>query len=180
MQVTQPKGMVSKETNKEAIARVFGLKKRQVGYLSTSAAVDSYTILYDEDTQTCWYRGTATGTPVSWTVTNKLLNLTTSNGSYVLVAGYSGDSIRQELGSSDGLKLVGRCSSVAALRTIEPTQNIQLIRTISYYAGLAPEMPRGGGDYEYDADPDDDQSLAGMAKYISDRVGETVSLQFSW
>lgn len=57
VQLTQPKGMVSKETNKEAIARVFGLKKRQVGYLSTSTAVDSYTILYDEDTQTCWYRG---------------------------------------------------------------------------------------------------------------------------
>ena len=43
----------------------------------------------------------------------------------------------------------------------------------------AEEWP-GGVLYEYDADPDDDQSLAGMAKYISDKVGETVSLQFSW
>ncbi|HIB4775611.1 TPA: hypothetical protein ACWW58_005823, partial [Klebsiella pneumoniae] len=46
----------------------------------------------------------------------------------------------------------GRCATVALLRTTEPTQNIQLIRTISYSAGLAPEMPRGGGDYEYDPD----------------------------
>lgn len=37
---TQPKGMVSKETNKEAIARVFGLRKRQVGYLSTLTPAD--------------------------------------------------------------------------------------------------------------------------------------------
>ena len=68
-----------------------------------------------------------------------------------------GDTLRQELGSSDGLKLVGRCSSVAALRNIEPTQNTQTIRTISYHTGLAPEMPRGGGDYEYD--PDDNTTV---------------------
>ncbi|TXU63527.1 hypothetical protein D4N10_14955, partial [Klebsiella pneumoniae] len=61
-------------------------------------------------------------------------------------------SLRANLGSGDGLKLIGRCATVALLRTTEPTQNIQLIRTISYSAGLAPEMPRGGGDYEYDPD----------------------------
>lgn len=64
-----------------------------------------------------------------------------------------------DIWSPDGIKYIGRCSSVASLRTIEPTQNIQLIRTISYYEGLAPEMPRGGGDYEYDPEdtttPDD-------------------------
>ncbi|UVX31240.1 tail fiber protein [Klebsiella phage VLCpiA1b] len=64
-----------------------------------------------------------------------------------------------DIWSPDGIKHIGRCASVASLRTIEPTQNIQLIRTISYYEGLAPEMPRGGGDYEYDPDdtstPDD-------------------------
>lgn len=103
-QFNQSQGSTSRETNKEAIARIFGLKKSQVGYLSTSTPIDSYVILFDKETQTCWYRGTATGTPVSWTVTNKLLNLTTSNGSYVLVAGYSGDILRQDLASSeDGL-----------------------------------------------------------------------------
>lgn len=86
-QLTQPKGMVSKETNKEAIARVFGLKKRQVSYLSTSTTVDSYTILYDEDTQTCWYRGSATGTPTSWSISGSILTLHTSMGTYSLVKG---------------------------------------------------------------------------------------------
>ncbi|CAM3465399.1 hypothetical protein SB6411_05572 [Klebsiella spallanzanii] len=68
-------------------------------------------------------------------------------------------ALRSNLGSGDGLKLVGRCANISALRTTEPTQNVQLIRTISYSTGLAPEMPRGGGDYEYDPDdtttPDD-------------------------
>ncbi|HID9080014.1 TPA: hypothetical protein ACXIWY_002247, partial [Klebsiella pneumoniae] len=63
-----------------------------------------------------------------------------------------GDTLRQNLGSGDGLKLVGRCANVALLRTTEPTQNIQLIRTVSYSTGLAPDMPRGGSDYEYDPD----------------------------
>lgn len=106
VQLTQPKGMVSKETNKEAIARVFGLKKRQVGYLSTSTAVDSYTILFDEDTQTCWYRGSATGTPTSWAVSGNYLTLITSSGGYALNLA----DLRQNLSSDEegmGLSLIG-------------------------------------------------------------------------
>lgn len=87
VQLTQPKGMVSKETNKEAIARVFGLKKREVGYLSTSTSVDSYTILYDEDTQTCWYRGSATGTPTSWNISGQTLTLVTNIDTFSLTQG---------------------------------------------------------------------------------------------
>lgn len=141
MQLTQPKGMVSKETNREAIARVFGLKKRQVGYLSTSTAVDSYTILYDEDTQTCWYRGTATGTPAGWTITDNSLNLITSTGAYVLSLGYSGDTLRSNLGSSDGLKLVGQCASIAALRAIKLEFVGQQIFVAEHTAGTG----QGGG-----------------------------------
>ena len=103
VQITQPKGMVSKETNREAIARVFGLKKRQVGYLSTSTAVDSYTILYDEDTQTCWYRGSATGTPVSWSILEHTLTLTTNTGTYSLENG----DLRESLSHLTGASLVG-------------------------------------------------------------------------
>ncbi|XKX17579.1 tail spike protein [Klebsiella phage phi1_175008] len=107
VQLTQPKGMVSKETNKEAIARVFGLKKRQVGYLSTSTVVDSYTILYDEDTQTCWYRGSATGTPTSWTIAGSSLSLSTTIGSFTLVPAYSGDFLKSQIASSSGSSMVG-------------------------------------------------------------------------
>lgn len=57
-----------------------------------------------------------------------------------------------EIGAADGQKYIGRCADVSALRAIEPTQSIQLIRTVSYSTGLAPDMPRGGSDYEYDPD----------------------------
>lgn len=105
MQLTQPKGMVSRETNKEAIARVFGLKKRQVGYLSTSTVIDSYTILYDEGTQTCWYRGQAIGTPNSWTISDDVLLLNTDEGTYSLKKAIILSD--QELGSSIGYQYVG-------------------------------------------------------------------------
>lgn len=106
-QFNQPQGSTSRETNKEAIARIFGIKKSDVGYLSTTTPIDSYVILFDKETQTCWYRGAATGTPIIWSVTNKLLNLTTSNGSYSLAAGYSGDALRQNLASDEGAGLSG-------------------------------------------------------------------------
>lgn len=52
-----------------------------------------------------------------------------------------------------------------------------------YYAtphkSRAEEWP-GGILYEYDADPDDDQSLAGMADYVAAQTGGPLSLQFSW
>lgn len=96
-QITQAKGMVSTETNKEAIARVFGVRKRQVGYLSTTSAIDSYTILYDEDTQTCWFRDIATGTPVSWTINEDILTLVTNTGTYSLNKTVNAKDIQVEI-----------------------------------------------------------------------------------
>ncbi|HDG9793488.1 TPA: hypothetical protein PGG57_003592, partial [Raoultella planticola] len=96
-----------------------------------------------------YYRLNAT-TDVGFTTTGTdAISFANDVAHFVLM---DGDTLRQNLGSGDGLKLIGRCATVALLRTTEPTQNIQLIRTISYSAGLAPEMPRGGGDYEYDPD----------------------------
>lgn len=135
VQLTQPKGMVSKETNKEAIARVFGLKKRQVGYLSTTTAVDSYTILYDEDTQTCWYRGSATGTPSSWSINNEVLVLITSSGTFSLQIA--------TLGSRTGFDLIGQVSSYENLKLITPRKVGQKILLSSYYEGGT----SGGGEF---------------------------------
>lgn len=103
---TQPTGPVAKETNKEAIARIFGLKKSQVSYISPNAPVDNYTVLFDKGTQTCWYRDVATGTPVTWGVDNKELNLVTTEGTFVLNRAYSGDWVRELLSSGDGANSV--------------------------------------------------------------------------
>lgn len=105
-QFNQPQGSTSRETNKEAIARIFGLKKSQVGYLSTTTPIDSYVILFDKETQTCWYRGTATGTPISWTVNSSTCSIVTNSGSYILNLALSGDSLRNDLKSPSGASLV--------------------------------------------------------------------------
>lgn len=81
---TQPSGPVAKQTNKQAIARTVGTKQSAVGYLSTDAAVDAYTVLYDVNTQTSWFKDEATGTPTSWSVNDSELTLVTDNGSYTL------------------------------------------------------------------------------------------------
>ena len=82
---TQPKGSVAKQTNKQAIARVFGVKVSEVAYLKAGLAVDSYKVLYDETTQTCWYRGDATGTLTSWSIVDDVLTLVTSTTTIPLV-----------------------------------------------------------------------------------------------
>lgn len=99
---TQPTGPVAKQTNKQAIARVNGIKQSEVGILNTQVAVDSYKILYDTDTQTSWFRGEALGTPISWTIAGNSLALITSSGEYTLKLA----DLRQNLGSSGGTSLV--------------------------------------------------------------------------
>lgn len=81
---TQPSGPVAKQTNKQAIARVAGVKQKEVGILSTTAAVDSYKVLYDANTQTSWFRGVASGVPTSWSVSGSSLTLVTVTGTYEL------------------------------------------------------------------------------------------------
>uniref|UniRef100_A0AAU8HZ81 Tail fiber protein n=1 Tax=Klebsiella phage FKP3 TaxID=3231233 RepID=A0AAU8HZ81_9CAUD len=139
VQLTQPKGIVSKETNKEAIARVFGLKKRQVGYLSTSTAVDSYTILYDEDTQTCWYRGSAIGTPISWSISGNTLTLVTNSGTFIITKASS----LSDLSSPSGLLYLGSVTDVANLQLIKPTKVGQRIYLTEYAVGYVV----GGGEF---------------------------------
>lgn len=62
------------------------------------------------------------------------------------------DVLRQNLGSSEGLKYIGRCPSVAVLRTIEPSDIGQRINVVSYSTGWAVETgaPVGGGEFYYD------------------------------
>lgn len=93
---TQPTGPVAKQVNKQAIARVNGIKQSAVGILSTDALIDSYTVLYDTATQTSWFRGEATGTPVSWSIVDEVMTLVTSAGTFSL----SLAALRQNLSSN--------------------------------------------------------------------------------
>lgn len=102
---TQSTGPVAKQVNKQAIARIFGLKNSQVGYLSKDGPIDSYDVLFDNETQTCWYRSSATGTPVSWVVQESNLVLTTSDGFFTLLQATVVET--QKLSSAEGAADVG-------------------------------------------------------------------------
>jgi len=85
----QPKGPVSKESNKQAIARLLGIKKSQVSYLTTAVAIDSFQVLFEPSSQLVFWRGDATGIPSTWTVDNGVCTITTSTGVYSLYAAYA-------------------------------------------------------------------------------------------
>lgn len=142
---TQPTGPVAKQTNKQAIARVLGIKQSAVGYLSTDAAIDSYTVLYDATTQTSWFRGSAVGTPTSWAIANGVLTLVTDFGSYTL----SNTDLRQSLNSNKGFGLVGQVDSFAALRSVIPLYEGQSILLRAHPTGWAAMShgPVGGGEF---------------------------------
>lgn len=87
-QFTQPHKVVTVETNKQAIARDFGIKPSKIVYLDIKVLIDDYTVLYDRSSQTTWLRGSAVGTPVSWTITDDIMNLITDKGTYPLTKIY--------------------------------------------------------------------------------------------
>lgn len=83
-QFTQPHKVVTVETNKQAIARDFGIKSNQVAYLDQKTEVSSYLVLYEKASQTSWFTRAATGIPVSWYIEDGVLNLMTSAGTFRL------------------------------------------------------------------------------------------------
>ncbi|MEB7682255.1 hypothetical protein NGC52_21230, partial [Klebsiella michiganensis] len=61
-------------------------------------------------------------------------------------------SLRANLGSDEGLKLVGQCASLTELRGIEPSatgQQIYLAARVSGWAATPSGMPWGGGKFRY-------------------------------
>lgn len=123
---TQPTGPVAKRTNKQAIARLLGIKTAQVGYLNTSTPTEAYSVLYDEVSQLPFYRGNATGTPISWlyNATLNVLDITTTAGSYSLVLANKVIELKNDLASEDAGKGAdtikvrkGRASAIPA-RTV--------------------------------------------------------------
>lgn len=129
---TQPTGPVAKQTNKQAIARVLGIKQSAVGYLSTDAPIDSYMVLYDATTQTSWFRGSAIGTPVSWSISDDVLTLITGSGIFQL------------------LEVNKPIASYELLQKVVPIKEGQVFILTSYYSDYESAGwlgPRGGGKF---------------------------------
>lgn len=107
-QFTQPKKIVAVETNKQAIARDYGIKASDVGYLNTKALIDSYIILYDQASQTSWFKGSATGTPLSWSISGSVMTLITTAGTFTLSqAKLLTDAFKTLLASTAGASMIG-------------------------------------------------------------------------
>ena len=132
---TQPTGPVAKQTNKQAIARVLGLKQSQIAILSTHAPIDGYSVVYDADSQQSWAVGAATGTPISWSNTGENLELITETGTFNLELAH--------FKSKTGFDLIGQVSSYAKLKLVIPERIGQKILLSSYYEGGT----TGGGEF---------------------------------
>lgn len=82
----QPKGSVSKETNKNSIALSLGLKFSEVEYLSTEILIDSFVAVYDPVSEMTFYVGTAVGNPITWNINGDgNLSVVTDVGTYTLL-----------------------------------------------------------------------------------------------
>ena len=104
---TQPTGPVAKQVNKQTIARIFRKKQAEVTYLDLNTPIDSAALLYDRETQLTFYRGTATGTPLSWSVASNILTLVTSVGTFSLALADPGDFLKTLLATFVGASHIG-------------------------------------------------------------------------
>lgn len=139
---TQPTGPVAKQTNKQAIARIFGIKQNQVGYLSQFLNLDDTVIVYEPVSQKSFWLADASGAVTSWSVIDNKLSLVTSNGTYLLNQAMAGDYIT--------------IPDLVQLKKFEPYkagQTVLLQRAVSggpvinelmYYNPLASDMEEDG------------------------------------
>lgn len=129
-QFTQPQKVVAVETNKQAIARDFGVKANEVAYLDVQKPIDEYLVLYDKLTQTSWFNTAANGTPISWIISNNKLELVTSTGSFVLNQAININTI-QLLDPIFGDSLVGVKQPFP--KTVKRTQHDKNAEYVSLY-----------------------------------------------
>ena len=199
------KGSTGILTNKQAIARKFGVKQNEVVYFAVGVGLGGYKVIYDESTQRAYSlpSGIVSGTTAvslskqavlvhsagtvdlgelaatrrefvclsdsfaTGLVVNTRNELLVHNGigySYLgtlpvtITAGTNpvGDTnwkpqtdpdLREDLAAVDGRKLIGKCASIADLRTVEPTVDGQWIDVARYYTDSKPFH----GSYVYDA-----------------------------
>lgn len=142
---TQPTGPVAKQVNKQTIARIFGIKNTEVGYLKEGVDISGYKILFDLDTQLCFWAGDASGILSSWTVSGTTLNIISSDGSFAMTQAQAADYLL----ANDGYKYIGKCPDIATLRTLEPEFDGERVLVDKYDSGMP--HTAGGGEFRYNA-----------------------------
>lgn len=145
-QFNQPKGSTSWNINHKAIARAANVAESAVIFSSeTTVNLDSKTVIYDETAQKIW--GKPTGIPNGV----KIISVSGSNLTYtgpvtvdlLPVPNEYTDTLRSDLASETGEWLVGKCPTIALLRTIEPTSDNQTLTVLEHTSGTN----YGGGEF---------------------------------
>lgn len=133
----QPKGSVSKETNKQSIARTTGVKQDEVAYLENNLDLSGLKYLYDESTETVWQlTGIESGIVDSWIIQDEIMQLMTNNLTYELYK-FNLSWIK------DTIVYVSSVSELELIDKIDGT----VVKTKSYYVNET----KGGGFYVYDS-----------------------------
>lgn len=91
--------------NQPVIARIFGLLDSEVTFITTGLSIGTTKLFYESTSQLCFWRASATGAIVSWSVNNTTLTLQTSTGTFTLSAAHAVDNVN--LASSSGASGVG-------------------------------------------------------------------------
>lgn len=118
----QPKGSVSKETNKQSIARITGVKAEDVEYIIVGLDLDGLKYLYEESTETVWtLTGSEIGIVQSWSISSDIMTIITDQETYDLL---------KNIQNNSNIKYV---KSFEELKNTKPKNTNELIQTISYY-----------------------------------------------
>lgn len=80
----QPTGSVSIETNKQSLARMYGCKQQEIGYLTNGLDLSKYKIVFDLTTETSWDVNGNVGIVSNYTISNFQCNISTTTSTVVL------------------------------------------------------------------------------------------------
>lgn len=164
----QPKGSVSKETNKQSIARIHNIKNEQVHYVEVGLDISSLKYLFEPTSEIVFsLEGDETGTIQSFSVNgNNTLTIKTDTNDYIL--NKSNVITASELISTGGASMIGTNNSM----TVQEKLN-SLTRRVNVLDFMTDEEREGVLSYSGTADNSNAfvQAFATGAKLIDVPAG---------
>ncbi len=128
------------------LQHIYNLGWTPVGTFQGGAILTTAGDIIQDESTSVWYRWDDLTTLPKTVTSGSTPASTGGTGAGKWMAVDVSDVLRMELSNPDGLKLIGRCQSVAELRTVEPDYDRQLISLVSHTSGTG----YGGGVFEAD------------------------------
>ena len=83
-ELVQPTGSTARVVNRQSIARTLGIAVKEVAHLKVGLQLVNLLVLFEKTTETVWRINTATGVVQAWELLGENLQVTTSDGTFVL------------------------------------------------------------------------------------------------